>query len=120
MKTVLLVSLVSVLVLSGCATVGMSGAFDDEGLPKKQYYVGGGFNLNYVPPVSGMAYVVEETSRKLIMTESVREGRFFSFDIDPSKDSHVTRLEAMGIDVTTAQLGLYFVPNQAHHPEAEI
>ncbi|MHC4553424.1 MAG: hypothetical protein ACYSUT_11775 [Planctomycetota bacterium] len=112
MKTALMLSLVAMLTLSGCATVGMNGAFDEEGLPGKQYYVVGGFNLNYVAPVSGTAYVVEENSRKLIITESVLRNNYFSFDIDPSSKSHKTRFEAMGIDVKEAELGLYFVPTE--------
>ena len=52
MKTALMLSLVAMLTLSGCATVGMNGAFDEEGLPGKQYYVGGGFNLTRISQVN--------------------------------------------------------------------
>ena len=47
MKATLMMITISAMVLGGCATTGMSGAFDKDGLPKQQYYVGGGVDINY-------------------------------------------------------------------------
>jgi len=88
MKATLMMITISALVLGGCATTGMSGAFDKDGLPKQQYYVGGGVSINYrAPGVPGNVYVVEENSRKLLTTESLDKDEVFNFDIDPINNS---------------------------------
>ena len=87
MKAILMMITISTLFLGGCATTGMSGAFDKDGLPKQQYYVGGGFSINYrAQGVPGNVYVVEE-------------------------NVHM-RLKEVGIDPLNLEFSLYFVPQQ--------
>ncbi|UCG50233.1 MAG: hypothetical protein JSU94_10660, partial [Phycisphaerales bacterium] len=72
MKATLMVITIPALVLGGCATTGMSTAFDKDGLPKQQYYVGGGLQIHYqAPGVPGNIYVVEENSRTLLITATL-------------------------------------------------
>jgi hypothetical protein len=113
MKATLMMITISALVLVGCATTGMSGAFDKDGLPKQQYYVGGGFSINYqAPGVPGTVYVVEVISRKLLVTESLDKDQVYSFNFDPVDDDVHTHLKTMGIDPLNLKFSLYFVPQQ--------
>jgi hypothetical protein len=113
MKAILMIITISALVLGGCSTTGMSSAFDKDGLPKQQYYVGGGVSINYrAPGVRGNVYVVEENSRKLIETESLDKLQVYNFNIDTSDEDIHMRLKTMGIDPLNLKFSLYFVPQQ--------
>lgn len=113
MKATLMMITISTLVLGGCATTGMSGAFDKDGLPKQQYYVGGGFSINYrAPGVRGNVYVVEENSGKLLVTESLEEHQVYNLDIDPREEDIHMRLKTIGMDPLNLKFSLYFVPQQ--------
>ncbi len=113
MKATLMMITISALVLGGCATTGMSGAFDKDGLPKQQYYVGGGYHINYrAPGVPGDVYVVEENSKKLIATESLDKEKVFRLNIDTSDEDVHMQLKEMGIDPLNMKFSLYFVPQQ--------
>ena len=112
MKTTAL-ALALALLLSGCASTGLSGAFDSNGLPKKQYYVGGGYRLNYrAPEMRGTLYLVEAVSSKLILTESLDKLQVFELDIDPRDEDMHMRLKSFGIDPLNAKFEMYFVPGQ--------
>ena len=113
MKVTLMMITISALVFGGCATTGMSSAFDKDGLPKQQYYVGGGVGINYrAPGVPGNIYVVEENSRTLLATESLDELQVYNFNIDPMDDDIHMRLKTIGIDPLNLKFALYFVPQQ--------
>ena len=113
MKAILMMITISTLFLGGCATTGMSGAFDKDGLPKQQYYVGGGFSINYrAQGVPGNVYVVEENSKKLIATESLDKDQVYSFNFDTSNEDVHMRLKEVGIDPLNLEFSLYFVPQQ--------
>jgi len=107
---------ISALVLAGCATTGMSNAFDKDGLPKQQYYVGGGVSINYrAPGVPGNIYVVEKNSRTLLATETLDKVQVYDFSIDPRDDDVHMALKAIGVDPLNLDFALYFVPQ----PQAE-
>jgi hypothetical protein len=112
MKTALIIMVVLGLFLGGCATVCSSGAFGSDGLPKQEYYVGGGFNLHYQAKMPGTVYVVEEISGKLLITESVGIDHPYELSIDPSDEDHLARLMSMGMNPEDIKLGLYFVPSK--------
>jgi hypothetical protein len=113
MKAALMMITISALVLGGCATTGMSDAFDKDGLPKQQYYVGGGFSVEYrAQRVPGNVYVVEENSRKLIVTESLDKDQVYSFTFESMDDEVQKNLKAMGMDPLNLKFSLYFVPQQ--------
>jgi hypothetical protein len=113
MKATLMMITISTFVLGGCATTGMSGAFDKDGLPKQQYYVGGGFHINYrAPGVPGNVYVVEENSKKLLVTESLDKDKDFSLDVDPKDEDIHMQLKTIGMDPLNLKFSLYFVPQQ--------
>lgn len=110
MKTAPMIIAIMALVLGGCATTGLSGAFDKDGLPKQQYYVGGGFSLNYRAMIPGTVYVVEENTGTLLITESLGTNQVYDADIDPTNEDVHLRLKSTGIDPTNMKLSLYFVP----------
>ena len=112
MKTALMMLTISALFLGGCTSTGMNGAFRSDGLPKQQYYVGGGFSINFTAPASGTAYIVEENSGKLLMTQTLDKDQLCGVDIDTREEDTHLRLKSIGIDPTNMKLGLYFVPAQ--------
>lgn len=98
---VLCVSLISVI---GCA-VSQKTAFGFNGMPKKQYCVGGGLEISYTAPQDGTCYLVDQKSGKFVVTESISEGSTFDFDLssaDPDKYGSLIQ----------GNLVLYFVPEQ--------
>ena len=112
MKAILMMITISALVFGGCATTGMSSAFDKDGLPKQQYYVGGGIGINYrAPGVAGNVYVVEENSGKLLVTESLDKGQVYNLEFSMDDDVHMG-LKSIGIDPLNVKFALYFVPQQ--------
>ncbi len=113
MKALLMMITISALVFGGCATTGMSNAFDKDGLPKQQYYVGGGFSINYrAPGVPGYIYVVEEYSGKLLVTEILDKDQVYELEIDPRVEEDHMRLKTIGMDPLNLEFSLYFVPQQ--------
>ena len=118
-KTIFMIGLVSIVLTAGCGTVGSSRVFDDNGLPRDRYYVGGGFSLEYRAPKKGTAYVVEENSNRLIGTKSLEKDQRLNMDINPTQYAVLTRLKSIGVDPANMRLGLYFVPSQAAKQKEE-
>ncbi|MCE5185168.1 MAG: hypothetical protein LLF76_03480 [Planctomycetaceae bacterium] len=111
MKTAVLTITVAAIFIGGCASTGPNAAFHDNGIPKQQYYVGGGYKLTYrAPGVRGTLYIVEAVSQKLILTESLDQLEAFNLDIDPREEDMHMRLKSFGIDPLNAKFELYFVP----------
>lgn len=100
--------------LAGCAT---------SDLPRGARFVGGGLMVDYEAPADGTAILMERTSRRMVATESLREGD--SFEFRPglgSCDEVLFRMfsgtgSVEGADVfvvpTNAFFQLYFVPREA-------
>jgi len=103
--------IVGLLMIAGCSTTAFSGR---TGVPQGAKAVGGGFAIDWEAPTAGTAYLVEETSGKIIETESLDEDETFEFDADLSIDEVVRTLEqVMGVDISKARLVLYFKPSPA-------
>ena len=113
MKTALMAMIILALVLGGCVTVGNGGAFRSDGLPKQQYYVGGGLSFNYTPDQAGTLYLVEKNSSTFIVTQSLKANENLKESIDPSDEQILKRLEALGIDTKNMAFSIYFVPAEA-------
>ncbi|MHC4289849.1 MAG: hypothetical protein ACYSO4_02940 [Planctomycetota bacterium] len=116
MKTALMMATVLAMVSGGCVIVGDSGAFRSDGLPKQQYYVGGGFMIEYEAPSPGTLYVVEKTSIKFIVTKSLDEGEVFELSLDPTDTAG---LEKIGIDPLDVKFCMYFVPSEGTEEVSE-
>lgn len=109
-KTALIIVAISAFFLGGCAATGTNGAFRSDGLPKQQYYVGGGFSVDYRARVPGSLFVVEENSGKLLVTKSLGKLEVYNFELDLQDEYILTKLKAAGIDPLNVKFSLYFVP----------
>ncbi len=98
---------VLILSLAGCSS-SQSSTFTRDGLPTRQYLVGGGFSIEYVAPSVGTVYWVEENTKKILETKSVVTGdkvEFGSDGMDPESVKNV-----LGIELKDAKFTLYFIP----------
>lgn len=105
--------------MSGCRTFqGQCGkaAVMRGGLPDPRWHVGGGVCIDFTAPEEGIVYVVDLHSNRFLVTDSVEEGDFFSFQPDDEATLHM-----LGIDLAKAEIALYFVPATAlsETPEEE-
>lgn len=93
------------LLFTGCSS--LQPQFDANGIPAARYRVGGGYEIDYRAPATGTAVVVEDTSHRVWVTQSVDELESFTFRIsadDP--DLH----ERLGQNASEAKFSLYFLP----------
>ena len=100
------------LCVAGCSTLSTSseGPFTKSGVPHSRYLVGGGFSIEYIAPANGTAYWVEETTERILQTQSMNSGDKAQFGGGMDADSVK---QALGIDVKDAKFTLYFVPVEA-------
>ena len=111
MKSSSQITLATLLLALSLSAAGCYGgpsfnkAFNSNGIPKHQYLVGGGFEIEYVAPANGTAYWVEESTQKILETKSVSSGDKAEFKGDLR--------QVLGIDLKDIKLTLYFVPVEA-------
>jgi hypothetical protein len=107
----MLVSLGLLAGMVGCSSLsGTAGRrFNRDGLPKSEYLVGGGLGVEYIAPSAGTAYWVEETSKKILQTESVASGEkvVFQMGVEPEEAKRV-----LGIEIKDARFTVYFIPSE--------
>ncbi len=91
----------SVIVLAaGCAT---------SGLPKGSRVIGGGDNFMWMAPEDGTGILREETTKRIVTTQSLTEGTSFRF---PSTFQHQEALKRFGQPMlANLKFVLYFVPS---------
>jgi hypothetical protein len=111
MKTVwmLLVLCVSALCIPGCASSQRS-PFGLNGLPKEQYRVGGGVQIEYEVLCNGVCYLVDTTSGKFLVTETHSAGDIFEFSLPDNNDDQLSPYKSLINSLTKAKIVLYFVP----------
>ena len=93
------------LSLAGCASSNPD--FNHLSVPKKNFLVGGGFNIQYTAPCNGVAYWVEESTHKILETQSLKTNEKCEFNGKPDVIS-----ASLGISKTLIQLTLYFIPDK--------
>jgi hypothetical protein len=98
--------------LAGCSSLGLSsgGAFTADGLPKRQYLVGGGMYVQYTAPSDGRVYWVEETTRKVLEMKSVKAEEEVEFGSSNMDANGVKK--TLGLDIKDTVFSVYFVPNE--------
>lgn len=107
LRTSVLTSAVALtgLLITGCSS--LQPPFDANGIPAARYRVGGGFDIDYHASATGTAVVVEDTTRRIWVTESIEEGDSFRFQIRADdSDLH----ERLGQNASEAKFSLYFLP----------
>lgn len=93
--------------ICGCSGLSMSRNrdFTEEGLPHKKFLIGGGFEIKYTPNMQGIAYWVDETTKKILSTVTVKPDEEVVFG------EHNNTFDASyGIRLEDAKLSLYFIP----------
>jgi len=93
------------LMVTGCNS--SRSAFGPGGIPKEAYLVGGGYQIRYVAPEPGVAYLVEAQKAILLGTESLSEGQAFEFFPNPDTEEVFNHI---GVNLSEGQLFLYFIP----------
>lgn len=93
---------------SGCTTPG-------NGLPAGSRVVGGGLSVDYRAPADGNVLLREETTRRIVATQTLGEGDSFTF---PDVTMHHEALTKLFGDPMPTNLifTLYFVPGRNHAP----
>ncbi len=74
-----------------------------------KYLVGGGIDISYIPSVGGTAHWVEETSKKILQTKTLKSGETGTFVL--SAQSPEDFEELTGTKLSEAKFSLYFVPS---------
>ncbi len=113
MKKTLLILITSTFLLTGCATISSNSAFDKNGLPKHQYYIGHGLEFEFQPFENGHLYIVEKNSNLIFLAESLDEDDDYDFeamDFIECGDDDKAMLESYGINPHKMKLWLYFLP----------
>ena len=105
-------SLTLLLGIAGCSSTGFlsPGPLTADGLPKKQYLVGGGMHIQYVAPSDGRLYWAEETTRKILAMKSVQADQESEFGAEDLAADAVKK--KLGVDLKDAKFSLYFVPDK--------
>ena len=88
-------------------------AFDQNGLPKHQYYMGCGLEFQFQAFENGHLYMVEKYSNVIIMTKSLEENEQYDFsakDIIEMDDDFKALLKRYGANPYEMKLWFYFVP----------
>jgi len=106
-------------VLAGCQTWSSLGwgsksdkiaFFDYEGLPTREYLVGGGYRISYRARTEGDLYIADQHSRRLLATISLQPGEKHEIIYDVNDEKLARNLAALGIDPKKATIKVYFVP----------
>ncbi len=105
MKAGILSLLILGFVLSGCAATGTGGDFYRSGLPKHEYYVGGGV-FEYRASEDGHLYLVDTFWDRILVTRPMEKGESCS----------IGDIEHPNLD--TNRLAIYYIPvRQLPEPE---
>ena len=97
------------LIPAGCgaptSSRGSGIYFDNKGLPRSNYYVGGGFNIEWNTQHNGTAYLVEENKGIIIEMKLLKSGDKYEFSPDPE-----ILKEIFGVEISELKISLYFIP----------
>ena len=115
MKTTRPVPALLVLFLAGCTTT--------TNLPQGARLVGGGLLVRYEAPAAGTAILMEQTSGRMVATETLEEGQEFEFRPSNQNDCEVIQSMfgspemmdngSLTVVPTNTFFQLYFVPAKA-------
>ena len=103
---------------AGCTSLGGNkkgwgngkDPFDFDGLPSREYLVGGGYFIRYRAEVEGDLFIADENSNRLLVTVSLLPGEKHEIIYDVNDEKLDDNLRALGIDPKMAVFKLYFVP----------
>ena len=98
----------------GLLTLAVGCASTSTGLPRGSRVVGGGLSVEWDAPQAGTAILREETTRRIVATETLDEGDSFDF---PSQATHLEAISMLFGDPMPTNLTfvLYFAPAAKPH-----
>jgi len=103
------VLIVALFAAAGCAP---QASGPGAGVFSKEYYIGGGYEIKWTAKEKGTAFLVEETKKKILKTESLEEGSEFVMSLEGIRgDEEFETL--FGVKLAEAQFSLYFIPESA-------
>jgi hypothetical protein len=112
MEAILLAGLM--MSLTGCQLIrsgaARNGLFDYEGMPGREYLVGGGYRISYRARVEGDLFLAEDHSNRLLATITLEPGEKHDITYDVNNKEMIENLQSLGIDPKQATFKLYFVP----------
>ena len=91
---------------AGCESSSRSG---ESGLFGDEHLVAAGYDINWEAKENGTAYLVEETTNKVLKTESMEAGMRFSFTV-AGIDGEAQFEALFGVKFSDAAFRLYFIP----------
>jgi len=99
-----------IMFLAGCSsmTYDKDANFDSDGLPNHKYLVGGGLDIEWKAPTAGTAYLVEESTKKIIKTDYLDPEEEIEFS--PGKIDEEEAKKFFGIELNKLKFSLYFIP----------
>jgi len=108
----------SLMAVAGCKTLNGEAKgwgngrdpFNFDGLPDREYLVGGGYVIRYRADAEGDLFIADENSSRLLATVTLLEGEKYEMIYDVNDEKLDDNLRALGIDPKTAVFKLYFVP----------
>jgi len=108
MKNVIFaITLLLLITSAGCKSADKT-SYLDNGLPKKEYLIGGGFIVDFVVPQDGTAYLVLRNKNKIVQTSSLKKGDHFTFGSNFNPETIDEYY--FGVPTSDAVIDLYFVP----------
>jgi hypothetical protein len=84
--------------------------FDFDGIPAREYLVGGGYKISYRAHIEGDLYLADRESGRLLATISLQPGEEHEMEYDINDENLAAKLDSLGIDPKKAKFKLYFVP----------
>jgi hypothetical protein len=115
-KVIFAAALLAMISLSGCQCAEKSSIDPDSHLPAGQYFVGGGFNIDFVAPSDGTAYLVMRNQKKIVQTKPLKQGEHFTFSSSVQHPESFNEFY-FGVPAKDAVIELYFVPATAMNNE---
>ena len=108
-----IVVVLSAVILPGCGSFvsDMGNNFNSDGLPKQKFFVGGGLQIDWIAPVDGTIYLVEENTRKILMTKSLEAGEDFELSVSDMNSDEAKKLLGVS-DISKLNFSLYFIPTK--------
>ena len=100
--------LILALLLSGCAT----SKYTEEGIPKPEYKIGGGVAYIGVAQKSGTFLVVEENTKRIVVTYTVKKGQPIRYTLNEDRISEDPKgfEDDFGIPYSEAKFSVYLIP----------
>jgi hypothetical protein len=87
--------------------------FSFDGIPAKEFFIGGGYLIRYIPKENGILYIADDTTKRLLATISLHAEEKYEVLYDLNNEHMVNNLRALGIEPEKAAIKLYFVPKIA-------